>query len=97
MSTFLLNPARAAILECANVTGIPHSRLYSTRKTVRIVRARWACFIVLRRLGLSFHEIADEFGMDHSNIIYGCNKGTALMQSNAWFQALVDHLNKHLS
>lgn len=97
MTTFLCHPARAAILECAKITGISHSRLYSTCKTRRVVHARWAVMIVLRRHGLSFQEIAAEFGMHHTSIIHGVCEGVALLPASPWLATLVSHLDKHLS
>lgn len=97
MDTIYCHPARAAIFSAAAATGIRHSRLYGRSKSPRVVQTRWACFLVLRRIGLSFTEIAEEFGMHHTNIIHGVCKGTALLRSNSWFSALVDHLSKHLN
>lgn len=96
-TSILCNPARSAIMEAAKATGLSHSRIYGTCKTTRVVQTRWACMLVLRRMGLSFPEIAAEFGMHHTTVMHGCCKATALLKTDSWFRALVDHLTKPLS
>lgn len=81
--------ARDLVILAGIATGVHHSRIYSTSRVRRLVRIRWVIMHTLRvRHAWSFQEIADEFGCDHSNVIHGVNRATALLGKDHWFTAL---------
>lgn len=88
-----LDPAHRLVITAGRVTGISHSRIYSTSRTARLVRIRWAIWHRLRtRHDWTFQSIAEQFGCDKSNVIHGVNRAAALIRTDAWFRALSNTL-----
>lgn len=54
--------------------GIPTTRIISKSRETRLVEARWAIWLVMRRHGLTFCEIADQFWVTNGTIQHGVRR-----------------------
>lgn len=72
------SPGQDVIARVAAAFGIPTEQVTSRRRDVPTVRARWACFVIMRdRLQWKFARIAAHFdGQDHSSVRHGIHRAT---------------------
>lgn len=75
MQNVIATIADAVIARAGELFRIDASLIRSRSRTVRVVRARFAVELAMRRAGWSLMEIGDELGRrDHTSVIYGVDK-----------------------
>lgn len=75
------SPTQEVIERVASAFDIPADQIISQRRDRPTVRARWACYVIMRdRLNMTFGKIGRVFdGQDHTTVRYGFHEAAALM------------------
>lgn len=78
------SPTQDVIERVAAAFDIPAEQAISKRRDRPTVRARWACYVVMRdRLQMTLPQIARIFdGQDHTTVRYGINQAALLMSED---------------
>lgn len=54
--------------------GIPTTEITGKARQTHLVEARWAIWVVMRRHGLTFREISDQFNVCNGTVQHGVKK-----------------------
>lgn len=75
------SPTQEVIERVASAFDIPAEQIISQRRDRPTVRARWACYVIMRdRLNMTFGKIGRIFdGQDHTTVRYGFHEAAVLM------------------
>jgi hypothetical protein len=85
------SPAQQTIDRVAAAFDIPADQIVSQRRDRPTVRARWACYVIMRdRLGMTQPQIARVFdGQDHTTVRHGLKQATAIMVDDAEYRSRI--------
>ena len=63
--------AARAMTEITKTYGVKRADIIGRSRRAHIVKARYALFSIMRRLGMSYPQIGGLCGFDHTTVIYG--------------------------
>ncbi len=85
------------ISEVANTYNVSESDILSNRRTAFLARARQvAMYIARETTGLSFKQIGENFGKDHSTVLYNVRQVEDFIADKPYEKALVEDIIKNL-
>ena len=85
------------ISEVANTYNVSESDILSNRRTASLARARQvAMYIARETTGLSFKQIGENFGKDHSTVLYNVRQVEEFISDKPYEKALVEDIIKNL-
>ena len=97
MEAPVTNMVHDLVITAAKLTGVKHSRIYSTCRTDLVASIRFAIFVVLRRKGWSLEEIGAPFDKTHGAVIHGLRAASSRLDNDKRFSALVSTLTKSIA
>jgi len=60
------------LIKAASVhTGLSERQIHSKRRHTELCEARWACWVIMRKAGMTLIQIGEAFGRGHDTVIYG--------------------------
>lgn len=82
------------IAEVALITGVPAPVITGTRRTSRVVWARWLAIAAIRKSfnWLSLQDIGDVMNRDYTSISYALKQIPSLLETSPTFRALAREL-----
>ena len=85
------SPTQEVIERVATAFDIPAEQIISQRRDRPTVRARWACYVIMRdRLGMTQPQIARVFdGQDHTTVGHGLRQSAVIMAEDEEYRARV--------
>ena len=85
------------ISEVANTYNVSETDILSNRRTASLARARQvAMYIARETTGLSFKQIGENFGKDHSTVLYNVRQVEDFIADKPYEKALVEDIIKNL-
>ena len=85
------------ISEVANTYNVSENDILSNRRTASLARARQvAMYIARETTGLSFKQIGENFGKDHSTVLYNVRQVEEFISDKPYEKALVEDIIKNL-
>lgn len=85
------------ISEVANTYNVSENDILSNRRTASLARARQvAMYIARETTGLSFKQIGESFGKDHSTVLYNVRQVEDFIADKPYEKALVEDIIKNL-
>ena len=93
MKPAVLNPVSTLVTAASLATGVAESRIYSSSRTPLVCSIRWALFVILRRRGWSLTDIGNAFFRDHTTVLFGLRKASALLDADPRFSSFVSLLS----
>jgi len=87
------NPTAALAIRACDITGIPHSRVFSSCRSNRVTQIRFAAWHLARLQGWTLEAIAEPFDRDHATVIHGLRRALHLVKTDPWFRDLVQALS----
>jgi len=81
------------IQDASSIFGVPAHTIHTKNRTVDVVRARQAIWLVLRRRKHTYETIASAFKRNHGTVIHGCVSATNRESSDPSYKAALEALS----
>lgn len=88
----MMTPTDRMIAAAADWSNLPREAMTGAGKRREVAYARFACWAVMRRRGMTLWQIAHRFNRDHSTVVSGLKKAARLEQNRPEFAAMVAHV-----
>ena len=81
---------KRVVEEVSRTTGVSSEDIYSKKRTANIANARKMCFYIIRNVtDMSFKAIGEEFGKDHTTVMYNIDEMEKMLAVNSTLNSQV--------